>query len=251
MLIALHRGKGFIARAIRWQTRSVYSHASIVLEESECVVEAREFEGVRMVLWRDVVASGEVVDLFRVKGLTEEAEECVREFLWEQMGKAYDYTMVARFISRRQEERASSGKWFCSELVFAALAKAGVRLLERVEAWEVSPGMLRLSTRLEQMKNEEGRMKKAGRTGGPLGNVQRPTFNVQRSEGEGLATDGTRITRIGGISDLRFEISKGREMGCVRRYQGLFGNWIRSGFGGGVVRTPRPTGMGKEAVCDC
>ena len=191
MLIALHRGTGFIARAIRWQTRSVYSHASVLLEESEMVIEAREFQGVRVVMWNDVVASGEVVDLFRVRDISAEQEKVVREFLWEQMGKGYDYTMVARFVSRRQEERASSGKWFCSELVFAALAKAGVKLLERIEAWEVSPGVLRLSTRLEEtewpQKGTEGAKGEKLR-----GNIEHRTSNIEHREGEGLATEGTQ-----------------------------------------------------------
>jgi len=184
MLVALHRGEGWIAKAIRWQTRSVYSHASFLLEDSGVVIEAREFEGVRTVRWDEVVASGEHVDLFRVKGLSTEAEVVVLQFLWEQMGKPYDYTMVARFVSRRQEERESSGKWFCSELVFAALAKAGVKLLERIEAWEVSPGVLRLSTRLEEVGEEPRNTQntRTGKNGELKRNFQLPTFIGSWSE---------------------------------------------------------------------
>jgi hypothetical protein len=43
-----------------------------------------------------------------------------RAFLTAQLGKPHDYTMVARFITRRQESRRTSGKWFCSELTFDA-----------------------------------------------------------------------------------------------------------------------------------
>lgn len=50
--------------------------------------------------------------------------------------------MVARFVTRRQADRESAGKWFCSELVFAAFQAAGIDLLARTEAWEVSPGLL-------------------------------------------------------------------------------------------------------------
>ncbi len=177
MLVALHRGEGVIARAIRWQTRSVYSHASIVLEGTGSVIEAREFQGVRWVRWDEVVASGESIDLFRVKGLTPEAEAVVLQFLWDQMGKPYDYTMVARFISRRQAAREESGKWFCSELVFAALAKAGVKLLERIEPWEVSPGVLRLSTRLEECEWPQ-----KGTEGAKRGNIEHPTSNSEHRE---------------------------------------------------------------------
>jgi hypothetical protein len=202
MLVALHRGEGFIARAIQWQTRSGYSHASVLLEAAELVIEAREFQGVRIVPWAEVMASGERVDLFRVAGLTEEQEIAVREFLWDQIGKPYDYTMVARFISRRQEERTSSGKWFCSELVFAAFAQAGVKLLERIEPWAVSPGMLSLSPLLE-MKNEEPKFGLQRMKKGEMGNVQRPTLNFQRSEevGQSLLTSAATWRKEGNAGE--------------------------------------------------
>jgi len=46
--IALYRGNSFIGKAIRWQTRGIYSHASIVLPEGD-VIEAKEFCGVRRI----------------------------------------------------------------------------------------------------------------------------------------------------------------------------------------------------------
>jgi hypothetical protein len=38
-----------------------------------------------------------------------------------------------------------NARWFCSELVFAALAHAGVHLFARIEPWAVSPGLLAIS----------------------------------------------------------------------------------------------------------
>ena len=183
VLVALFRdAPGFIGRLIRWQTRSIggrrteeggpvfsgYSHAALVfysshwiweLNEGWASIEAREFKGVRRsdgakvdeVLERHPKAS---VDLFEVRTATgfelkrERVEACLK-FAVDQIGKGYDYTMVARFISRRQASRRTSGKWFCSELVFAALQKAGVDLLARTEPWEVSPGQLARSPLLK------------------------------------------------------------------------------------------------------
>lgn len=153
MIIALHRGRGFIGKAIQWQTRSVYSHASVLVSEATAI-EAREFIGVRCVLANMLAQPGERVDFFTVAGLTEAQAAIAGEFLWAQVGKSYDYTMVARFISRRQADRKQAGKWFCSELVFAALAKAGVELLARVEPWEVSPGLLARSPLLIPLPKE-------------------------------------------------------------------------------------------------
>jgi uncharacterized protein YycO len=144
MLIALHKGRGLIARAIQWQTRSAYSHASVILEEGT-LIEAREFQGVRPLFPRQWQNSGESIELYRVRDLTPAQAQLITRFLWDQVNKPYDYTMVARFLSRRSAARASSGKWFCSELVFAAFARAGVRLLDRIEPWAVSPALLALS----------------------------------------------------------------------------------------------------------
>lgn len=150
MLIALHKGRGLISRLIGWQTRSAYTHASIVLDSGE-VIEAREFQGVRLL---PHLPSDEDIDVFEVTGVTATASadqrRVITAWLMSQLGKPYDYTMVARFVSRRQESRKSSGKWFCSELVFAALQKAGVNLLARCEPWEVSPALLSKSPLLKQ-----------------------------------------------------------------------------------------------------
>lgn len=146
LTICLHRGTSFIGRAIRWQTRGAYSHASMILPDG-LFVEAREFIGVRA-LHRLTIANGEKVDTFRVH-VTDTQRDDIAAFVKEQLGKPYDYTMVLRFLSRRQAARDESGKWFCSELVFAALQQAGVVLLRDTQPWEVSPAMLARSPLLE------------------------------------------------------------------------------------------------------
>lgn len=168
ILVALHRGRSWISALIRWQTRSVYSHASVVLVNSresfmtaaeicddilrrrsagnpplgQTIYEAREFSRVCV---RYAHPEGEQVDLFRVSGITRHQERLIVEWLGSQVGKPYDYTMVLRFITRRQASRGESGKWFCSELVAAAFQHANLPLLERIEPWAVSPALLSLS----------------------------------------------------------------------------------------------------------
>lgn len=143
MLIALHKGRGVISRLIGWQTRSDYTHASLIFDTVFVgTYEFIEAEPRGVVTRQGRFAWTANVEVFRVEGLTSEQESAARAFARGQIGKGYDYTMVARFVSRRQEARKASGKWFCSELVFAALQKAGVDLLARCEPWEVSPGLL-------------------------------------------------------------------------------------------------------------
>ena len=139
LTLCLHRGTSLIGKLIRWQTRSDYSHASMILPDG-LFVEAREGIGVRA-LNRFAAVPGETVDFFTLPITAGQAAE-IAEFAREQLGKKYDWTMVLRFVSRRQESRPSRGQWFCSELVFAACQQAGVNLLRATEPWEVSPGML-------------------------------------------------------------------------------------------------------------
>lgn len=137
--VALFQGPGLVSRLIRWQTRSAYSHAAIVLPNA-AVFESREGIGVRQLPRLDP-KNGEQIDYFAVE-VTETQLAEMTEFLKRQLGKRYDWTMVARFITRRQESRSTSDKWFCSELVFAAFKVAGVILLRDTDPWEVSPGLL-------------------------------------------------------------------------------------------------------------
>lgn len=152
VIVALYRGSSAISRLIRWQTRSEYSHAALLFDDN-FFVESREFIGVRGLVGLQR-SKGETVDLFTVENLLPDQVEAIRTFALQQLGKAYDYTMVARFVSRRQASRATAEKWFCSELVFAAFAHAGVHLLRATEPWEVSPGLLARAPALRPFRRE-------------------------------------------------------------------------------------------------
>jgi len=141
VFVCLHRSPGLIGSLIRWQQRGNYSHASLFFP-GRGYIESREFKGVRALSMMPKRAS-ERVDVFSVAGLTPEQEEQVFAFAQRQLGKRYDWPMVFGFVSRSSVEgHESGGKWFCSELVFAAIAAAGIKLLRVTNAWEVSPGLL-------------------------------------------------------------------------------------------------------------
>ena len=144
MKVVLFKSKGFFQSLIKWQTRSKYSHAAILTSDG-VLIEATTPGGVRAIAdWKQTPDA----EIFKVEGFggywgqRREDENKAIAFLSEQIGKPYDYLMVARFVSRLQESRRTSGKWFCSELVFAAMQKADITLLRDTEPWEVSPGLL-------------------------------------------------------------------------------------------------------------
>ena len=142
--VALFRGKGVVGRLIRWQTRSEYSHAALLLADGETVIESREFQGVRRhVLSADEKAS---MDVFEVPGLDAAGWERVFSYAESKLGARYDWRAVFSFVTRKAARL--NDKWFCSELVCAAFAVADHRLLERMPCHDTNPGHLRLSARL-------------------------------------------------------------------------------------------------------
>lgn len=140
--VLLYKGRGLIGSPVMWQTRGPYSHAAIQIGDR--VYESRFLTGVvnRQFGAKDILADRYVVEL------TDVQIPRLEKWLDEQVGKKYDLTMVFRFITRMQEARRSSGKWFCSEYVYAGFQKVGVELLARTEPWEVSPNLLRRSPKL-------------------------------------------------------------------------------------------------------
>lgn len=144
--ILLFRGKGIISATIRWQTRSPYSHVGI-LTPWGTVIEAWHIGGVRekrLVDWTNVNA-------YRIPSATaNELQEAVL-FARGQVGKPYDFLSIVRFISRRGgHDYSRASKWFCSELVHCAFAKAGLPLLsERMGAGTFSPRDIAMSPLIE------------------------------------------------------------------------------------------------------
>ncbi|HRQ87224.1 MAG TPA: hypothetical protein PLA50_00380 [Bacteroidia bacterium] len=136
--VLLFRGRGAISAAIRWQTRSEYSHAALMMPGGK-IIESWQGAGVRTKMPTD----WDGIDFFGVFGMDEDEWRQAFDFALAQVGQGYDYRGVLRFVSRR--ETPENGRWFCSELVFAAIQHAGVDLLSRVPAANVSPGMLALS----------------------------------------------------------------------------------------------------------
>ena len=141
--VLLFRGHGIVSGLIRFQTRSEFTHAAILMPDGD-IVEAWQGKGVRVTR----LDSYKGVSAFDVEGVTPEQWERVIEFCLAQVGKGYDYQCVAQFITRRRASLSSQERWFCSELVFAAFLSIGVVLLDRVSPANVSPRDLSISPKL-------------------------------------------------------------------------------------------------------
>ena len=139
--VLLFKGGGVVSKLIEWQTRSEYSHAAILYPDGEHIIESMQGVGVRT--RRVVVGDLTAADVFAVPALTVGQWRGVLDFCERELGSGYDYRSIARFLTRTNG--GSSESWFCSEIVFAAIESAGLRLLERTKSWKVSPGHLSLS----------------------------------------------------------------------------------------------------------
>ena len=141
--ILLFKGKGWISRLIRWQTRSIYSHAAILVGV-DTIIEAWQGTGVR----KKKITRWDDIDAFRIY-CSDRQKKDVIEFLHKQLGKKYDYRSVFRFLIKIPA--GINDKWFCSELAFDALLTGRMQVLNNIEPEEVSPAHLRLPVEFTQI----------------------------------------------------------------------------------------------------
>jgi hypothetical protein len=151
MRFGLVRGRSpVVSDGIRWETRSVYSHANIIFDEAVFEAEASGFVQVPSL---GVNNSGCQVDLLGYKEPLSPAEEAIA---WQacqgMVGELYDYEMIKGFLTRANYKPASSQRrLFCSEAVFlVSIALGPARLLlERIEPWAVPPEGIAISPLLQ------------------------------------------------------------------------------------------------------
>lgn len=160
MRIALYQGKSWISRAIRWQTRSKYSHAAFLLDDGS-VIEAWQ-PVVRMVVpdeEGDFISGlskqhtpGTVVDIFEFAcPLTPGENQKLTWLAMQDINTPYDYRSIIRFLTRKKSN-LKKRRLFCSEQVFARCAQIGRQLLDRTEAWRVPPDWIARSPHLNLTK---------------------------------------------------------------------------------------------------
>jgi uncharacterized protein YycO len=146
--ILLYRGTGIINSLIRWQTRSHYAHAALVVDAT--IYEALPFKGVIIRPFED---QDNKADQYLIAGggayLVEDQMNLVAEFVSKQVGRKYDFGGIVRFMTRQKSPK--NKRWFCSELVYAAIQAAGLNLLNENEAYKISPALLSLSPYLHRV----------------------------------------------------------------------------------------------------
>lgn len=125
MRILAYKGKSLTSKAIRFLTRSEYSHIAVELDNG-MMIEAWATAGVvERINYKEGHTPGTQVDVFAIKGNLDTAR--VEKFLRDKIGLSYDWLNVFRFIYHKPS--IENRRWFCSELAEYALAYGFVTLL--------------------------------------------------------------------------------------------------------------------------
>lgn len=124
IILLFSRSKRIGSRLIRLATWSEYSHVDAVLRDKSLIGALYGKGVVRYDLSSRLENSTEYC--FRAVGGDPNLFE---EYLKSQLGKPYDLEAVFGIMFRR--DWAEDSKWFCSELVAAALVAAGVEAVQK------------------------------------------------------------------------------------------------------------------------
>jgi hypothetical protein len=166
--VLLFRGHSLFSYLIKVRTRSVYSHAGIVQRirtnghDRVWLIESLEPFGVRLYPLERYIAAGESIDWFQ---LTDQSinREKIADYAMQAVGDLYairgllaHFTILGHFLSRlkfmaKLSARANRReKYFCSQLVAAALAHAGFHPDEGLVPIETDPGAVARFTCLQR-----------------------------------------------------------------------------------------------------
>lgn len=132
-MIKVHfcRSRGIAAWLIRVGTMSAYNHVAIEVDDH--VIHSTGSDGVHEVLSADNLrADYHRIETVEVEGV-DHADAL--DFLLNQFGKGYDWGAV--FALPFRASWRDPNRWFCSELVAAALAAGGLEL--RLPQYRITP----------------------------------------------------------------------------------------------------------------
>jgi uncharacterized protein YycO len=117
---------------VRVGTMSRFSHCGIIVDLNN-IVHAMPRQGVIVQPVREF--ENRFTDLVEVE-VDIPRPDLAKEFALQQIGKKYDYTAILKLVLQRRWRE--NDRWFCSELVEAAL-RAGGRQRFRDEVYRITP----------------------------------------------------------------------------------------------------------------
>lgn len=137
--------KGPFSAAVRWFTRSKFSH--VLIKDGDYAIEARAFHGVRRVPMAQALQGVYRLEVIEIE--THKAEQIMQAYR-SQIGKGYDYKAILGFVLKRRSWH-HAGRWICSELAawgFAVVGEPVFRMafvhgISPNDWWTISPNRLK------------------------------------------------------------------------------------------------------------
>lgn len=137
MQLAFYKGKsdGFFGKAIKWWTKSEFSHVEILFQGGVSWSSSFKDGGVR---FKRIPANANKWIYVDMPMVEPAAEATIRAWCASKIGSAYGAWDCARFVLPFLRSRPS--QWFCSEAVLSALQSQWRFLNHRPD--KISPGAL-------------------------------------------------------------------------------------------------------------
>lgn len=124
---------------IRLGTKSNWCHVDMLFADGT-LIGSRGQTGVEKTTLEKRLARPDISH-YRVDEIILPDEDSARTFAEVQVGKPYDYTAIFAFLMPWRSNWQEDSKWFCSELVAAAIHQGGIEIA-RMDASRVTPAFL-------------------------------------------------------------------------------------------------------------
>lgn len=138
--ISFHRGTGLRNWFIKQFTGCEFTHVEMEIESSRGWASASPELGVYI-----KPQSYDPTIEYKMIDVSETQAKVLRDFVYRQEGKPYDWYAIFGILFYRQWD--SEDRWFCSELIAAAFARAGISLVYEPTNW-ITPADLFVSVKL-------------------------------------------------------------------------------------------------------
>ena len=142
--IAFYKGKGtWINSIVRWWTKSIYSHAELILPDGVSWLGISPF--LKSVITKRIVFeyNTDKWDLLEIE-ISEDQYELIMQFFEDTSGQGYDWVgmLLSQFLPCKIKHRE---RWYCSEWIAYALRIACVlnwRTIRLYDRNDLSPAIL-------------------------------------------------------------------------------------------------------------
>lgn len=150
--IILYKGNGFLSKAVKFFTKSEYSHVSMVISDTH-LIEANWYKKSNIIEFKYDETE---MEIYRVKDLTIEQQIVILQRVYKYIDKYYDYAqiighLIESFGLSISHHLNSDKKLICSELIDRAYADINIDLVESRKTGDVTPNDIAKSELLNRI----------------------------------------------------------------------------------------------------